>query len=164
MSTLGVELVELRARFQNLLPAPPQLVGGSRRNRLLAQQAGEIVGAARPLPGLDPARNVQNKATKACGFDSCAGADKRLVAPPLEVLGENGHSRSIRLAIRDRPHNALDEHIKFARWAEFLSDPLELGLHLLRLRTKKHVGEQRDSRPQTPKSDPHLVQSFWAAA
>src|SRR5262249_6796349 len=60
--------------------------------------------------------------------------------------------------------NALDEHIEFARWAQFLSDPLELGLHLLRLRTKKHVGKQRDSRPQTPKSDPHLVQPFGVAA
>src|SRR5262245_43311007 len=156
MSTRGVELVELRARLQNLLPAPPQLVGGSRHNRLLAQQADEIVGAARPLPGLDPARNVQNKITKACGFDSCAGAGKRLVTPPLEVLGENRHSRSIRLAIRDRPHNALDEYIKFARRAKFLSDPLELSLHLLRLRINKHVGKQRDRRPQTPKSYPHL--------
>src|SRR5262249_27824297 len=163
MSTLGVELVELRARFQNLLPAPPQLVGGSRRNRLLAQQAGEIVGVARPVAGFDPARGVENETTKACGFDGRAGAAKRLLTSSLEVLGENRHSRSIRLAIRDRPHNALDEHIKFACWAQFLSDPLELGLHLLCLRTKKHVGKQRDRRPQTPKSDPHLVQSFWVA-
>src|SRR5262249_11129315 len=74
------------------------------------------------------------------------------------------HSGSIRLAIRDRPRNTLDEHIKFARWAQFLSDPLELGLHLLRLRTNKHVGKQRDRRPETPKSDPHLVQSFGVAA
>src|SRR5262245_812760 len=36
MSTLWVELVELRARFQNLLPAPPQLVGGSTHNRLFS--------------------------------------------------------------------------------------------------------------------------------
>src|SRR5262249_32982545 len=46
MSTLGVEFAELRARFQNLLPAPPQLVGGSTDNRLLSQQAAEIVGVA----------------------------------------------------------------------------------------------------------------------
>src|SRR6516165_10868393 len=164
MSTLWVELVELRARLQNLLPASPQLVGGSRHKRLLAQQADEIVGAARPLPGLDPARNVENKITKACGFDGRAGAGKRLVTPPLDVLGQNRHSRSIWLAIRDRPRNALDEHIKFARWAQFLSDPLELGLHLLSLRIKKHVGKQRDRRPQTPKSDAHLVQSFGVAA
>src|SRR6516165_7396143 len=98
MSTLRVEPVQLRARFQNLLPAPPQLVGGSRHNRLLAQQAGEIVGAARPVAGLDPARNVQNKTMKGCGFDGPAGAGKRLVMPSLEVLGESRHSRSIRLA------------------------------------------------------------------
>src|SRR5262245_54749330 len=150
MSTLWVELVELRACFQNLLPAPPQLGGGTRHNRLLSQQAGEIVGAARPFAGFDPARSVENKTTKASRFDGCAGAGKRLLTSSLEVLGENRHSRSIRLAIRDRPHNALDEHIKFARWAQFLSDPLELDLHLLRLWTKKHVGKQRDRRPQTP--------------
>src|SRR5262249_40988685 len=164
MSTVWVELVELRTRFQNLLPASPQLVGGSTDNRLHSQQAAEIVGIARPVAGFDPARSVENETTKACGFDGRAGAGKRLVTPPLEVLGENGYSRSIRLAICDRPHNALDEHIKFARRAQFLSDPLELGLHFLRLRIKKHVGKQRDSRPQTPKSDPHLVQSFRVRA
>src|SRR5262249_14458228 len=92
------------------------------------------------------------------------GAGKRLVTPPLEVLGETRHSGSIRLAIRDRPRNTLDEHIKVARWAQFLSDPLELGLHLLRLRTNKHGRKQRDPRPQTAKSDPHLMQSFGVAA
>src|SRR5262245_19732963 len=160
MSTQWVELVELHARFQNLLPASPQLGGGSRHNRLLSQQAGGIVGTPRPVADLNPARSVENRTTKTCGFDSCAGAGKRLVTPSLEVLGESRHSRSIRLAIRDRPHNALDEHIKFARWAKFLSDPLELGLHLLRLRINKNVSKQRDRRPQTPKSDPHLVQSL----
>src|SRR6516225_5365762 len=117
MSTLGVELAELRARFQNLLPALPQLGGGSRHNRLLSQQAGRIVGAARPVAGLNPARSVENKTAKACGFDGRADAGKCLLMSSLEVLGENRHSRSIRLAIRDRPHNALDEHIKFARRA-----------------------------------------------
>src|SRR5262249_36857057 len=160
MSTLWVELLELRTRFQNLLPASPELVGGSTDNRLLSQQAAEIVRVARPVAGFDPARSVENETAKACGFHGRAGAGKRLLTSSLEVLGENCHSRSIRLAIRDRPHNTLDEHIKFARWAQFLSDPLELGLHLLRLRSNKHVGKQRDSRPQTPKSDPHLVQSF----
>ena len=48
--------------------------------------------------------------------------------------------------------------------AQFLSDPLELGFHLLRLRIKKHVGKQRDCCAQAPKSDPHLVQSLWIAA
>src|SRR5262245_43011245 len=96
MSTLGVELVELRARFQNLLPAPPQLIGGSRHNRLLSQQAAEIVGVARPVAGFNPARGVENKTTKACGFDGRAGAGKRLLTSSLEVLGENRHSRSIR--------------------------------------------------------------------
>src|SRR5262249_24390167 len=163
MSTRWVEFVELRARFQNLLPAPPQLGGGSRRSRLLSQQAGGIVCTARPVAGLNPARTIENKTTKTCGFDSCAGAGKRLLASLLEVLGENRHSRSIRLASRDRPHNALDEHIEFARRAKFLSDPLELGLHLLCLRINKHVSKQGDRRPQTPKSDPHLVQSFWVA-
>jgi SAM-dependent methyltransferase len=94
-----------------------------------------------------------------CGFDGRAGAGKGLLPSSLEVLGKNRHSRSIRLAIRDRPHNALDEHIKFARRTQFLSDPLELGLHLLRLRSKKHVGKQRDRCRQTPKSDPDLVQA-----
>src|SRR5262245_47730285 len=164
VSTLWVELVELRTRFQNLLPAPPQLVGGSTDNRLLSQQAAEIVGVARPVAGFNPARGVENKTTKACGFDGRAGAGKRLLTSSLEVLGENRHSRSIRLAIRDRPHNALDEHIKFARRAKFLSDPLELGLHLLRLRINKHVSKQGDRRPQTPKSDPHLVQSLGVPA
>src|SRR6516164_10350449 len=159
MSPLGVKLAELRTRFQNLLPASPQLVGGSIHNRLFSQQAGEIVGAARPVAGFDPARSVENKTTKACGVDGRAGAGKRFPTSSLEVVGENRHSRSIRLAIRDRPHNALDENIKFARWAQFLSDPLELGLHLLRLPIKKNVGKQRDRRPQTPKSDPRLVQS-----
>src|SRR5262245_33684692 len=164
MSTLWVELVEWCTRVQNLLPASPQLVGGSADNRLLSQQAVEIVGVARPVAGFDPARSVENKTTKACGFDGRTGAGKRLLTSSLEVLGENRHSRSIRLAIRDRPHNALDEHIKFARRAKFLSDPLELGLHLLRLRINKHVGKQRDRRPQTPKSDPHLVQSLGVPA
>src|SRR5262249_35489494 len=93
-----------------------------------------------------------------------AGAGKRLLTSSLEVLGENRHSRSIRLAIRDRPHNALDEHIKFARRAKFLGDPLELGLHVLRLRISKHLSKQGDRRPQAPKSDPHLVQSLRVAA
>src|SRR5262249_46628709 len=48
VSTLWVEPRELRTRFQNLLPASPQLVGGSTDNRLLAQQAAEIVVVARP--------------------------------------------------------------------------------------------------------------------
>src|SRR5262249_62128235 len=78
----------------------------------------------------------------------------------VSPLGKPRHSRSIRLASRDRPHNALHEHIEFARRAKFLSDPLELGLHLLRLRINKHVSKQRDRRPQTPKSDPPLVQSL----
>src|SRR5262245_20643254 len=117
VSTLWVELVELRTRFQNLLPASPQLVGGSTDNRLLSQQAAEIVGVARPVAGFDPARSVENETAKACGFDCRAGAGKRLLTSSLEVLGENRHSRSIRLAIRDRPHNALDEYIKFARRA-----------------------------------------------
>src|SRR5262249_61058215 len=56
MSTLWVELLELRTRFQNLLPASPQLVGGGADNRLLSQQAAEIVSAARPVAGFDPAR------------------------------------------------------------------------------------------------------------
>src|SRR5262249_59492611 len=51
VSTLWVELLEPRTRFQNLLPAPPQLVGGSTDNRLLSQQAAEIVGVARPVAG-----------------------------------------------------------------------------------------------------------------
>src|SRR5262245_1360415 len=164
MSTLWVELVELRTRFQNLLPASPELVGSSTDNRLLSQQAAEIVGVARPVAGFDPARSVEDETAKACGFDGRAGAGKRLLTSSLEVLGENRHSRSIRLAIRDRPHNALDEHIKFARRAKFPSDPLELSLHLLRLRINKHVGKQRDRRPQTPKSDPHLVQSLGVPA
>src|SRR5215472_9786106 len=91
---------------------------------LLSQQAAEIVGVARPVAGFDPARSVENKTTKACGFDGRAGAGKCLLTSSLEVLGENRHSRSIRLASRDRPHNALDEYIKFARRAKFLSDPL----------------------------------------
>src|SRR5262249_58000639 len=107
--------------------------------------------------------NVRTRTREAWGSDGGEGAGKRLAPPPREVLGENRHSGSIRLAIRDRPRNTLDEHIKFASWAQFLSDPLELGLHLLRLRTNKHVGKQRDRRPQTPKSDPHLIQSFGAA-
>src|SRR6516225_5521747 len=37
MSTLRVELLELCTRFQNLLPASPQLVGGGTDNRLLSQ-------------------------------------------------------------------------------------------------------------------------------
>src|SRR5262249_22575243 len=164
MSTLWVELLELRTRFQNLLPASPQLVGGSTDNRLLSQQAAEIVGVARPVAGFDPARSVKNKTTKACGFDDRAGAGKRLLTSSLEVLGDNRHSRPIRLAIRDRPHNALDKHIKFARRPKFLSDPLKLGLHLLRPRINKHVGKQRDRRPQTPKGDPHLVQSLGVPA
>src|SRR5262249_61133581 len=122
MSTLWVELVELRARFQNLLPAPPQLVGGGRHNRLLSQQAVEVVGTAGPVAGLNPARNLENKSTKACGFDCRARAGKRVFTSSLEVLGENRHSRSIRLAIRHRPHNALDEHIKFPAWAQFRTD------------------------------------------
>src|SRR6516162_10168333 len=130
MSTRWVELLELRTRFQNLLPASPELVGGSTDNRLLSQQAAEIVRVARPVAGFDPARSVENETAKACGFHGRAGAGKRLLASSLEVLGENRHSRSIRLAVRDRPHNALDEHIKLARRAKFLSDPLELGLHL----------------------------------
>src|SRR5262245_46832724 len=117
MSTLWVELLELRTRFQNLLPASPQLVGGGADDRLLSQQAAEIVSAARPVAGFDPARSVENETAKACGFDGRAGAGKRVLTSSLEVLGENRHSRSIRLAIRDRPHNALDEHIKFARGA-----------------------------------------------
>src|SRR5262249_61429376 len=76
--------------------------------RLLAQQASDIVGVGGPVAGSDPARSVESKTTKPCGFDSCGGADKRLVTPSLEVLGESRHSRSIRLAIRDRPHNALE--------------------------------------------------------
>src|SRR5262249_59639942 len=120
-------------------------------------QGGEIIGAARPLAGLNPAGSVENKTTKACGFDSRASAGKRLLTSLLEVLDENRHSRSIRPAIRDRPHNALDEHIKFAHWAQFLSDPLELGLHLLRLRPKKHVANHRHRPPQPPNTAPHLV-------
>src|SRR5262249_46455087 len=74
MSTLWVELRELRTRFQNLLPASPQLVGGSTDNRLLSQQAAEIVGVARPVAGFDPARSVENETAKACGFHGRAGA------------------------------------------------------------------------------------------
>src|SRR5262249_60256690 len=74
MSTLWVELRELRTRFQNLLPASPQLVGGSTDNRLLSQQAAEIVGVARPVAGFDPAPSVENETAKACGFHGRAGA------------------------------------------------------------------------------------------
>src|SRR5262245_37160321 len=76
MSTLWVELLELRTRFQNLLPASPELVGGSTDNRLLSQQAAEIVRVARPVAGFDPARSVENETAKACGFDGRAGAGK----------------------------------------------------------------------------------------
>jgi len=58
---LGVELAQLRTRFQELLPPPSQLVGGSADNRLLSQQAREIVRVARPVAGFDPACSVENK-------------------------------------------------------------------------------------------------------
>src|SRR5262249_43533361 len=87
MPPLGVELAQWRTRFQNLLPAPPQLVGGSAYNRLFSQQAREIVGVARPVAGLDPARSIENKITKARGFDCRPGARKGFLAPLLEVLG-----------------------------------------------------------------------------
>src|SRR6516162_10494418 len=164
MSTLWVELVEPRARFQNLLPAPSYLAGSSRHNRLFAQRAGETVGATRPVAGLDPAGSVENETTKARGFDGRTSAGERRLTSSLEVLGEHRHSRSVRLAIRDRAHDAPNEHIKFARGAQFLTDPLELGPHFRRLRIKEHVGKQRDCRPQTPKSNPHLMQSFRVAA
>src|SRR5262249_43535429 len=128
MPPLGVELAELRTRLQNLLPASPELVGGSTHNRLFSH-AGEMVGIARPVAGFDPAGSVENKTTKARGFDGRAGAGKRLLAFLLQIFREHGHSRSVGFAVCDRLHNAIDEHMKFARWAQLLSDPFELGLH-----------------------------------
>src|SRR6266511_3678112 len=164
MSTLWVEHVQLRPHFHNLLPASPQLVDGSRHNRLFSQRTREIVGTARPAASLDPGRRVENKIAKARGFDGRAGAGKGILASLLKLPRKQRRSWSIRLAVRDRPHNPLDEHVKFARRTQFLSDPSELGLHLLRLRIKKHVAKQRDCRPQAPQSNPHLVQSFCVAA
>src|SRR5262249_49606307 len=73
--------------------------------------------------------------------------------------GEKRHSRAIWFALRDRLHNARDEHIKLGRRGKFLRDPLELGLRLLRLRVKNHMGKQRDRRSQTPKRSQQLQQS-----
>ncbi len=164
MPPLRVELAALCTGFHKLLPAPQLLIGGSTDNRLLSQHAREIVGVARPVAGFDPAGSIENKTMKACGFDGGASPRKRLLASLLQVLGEDRHPRAIRFAVCDRLHDATDKDMEFARWTQLPSDPLELSLHLLRLRITKHVGEQRDCRAQAPKRDPHLVHALGVAA
>ena len=137
----GIEFAEARARFQNLFPASPQLVGGRAHDRLFSQQAGEVVGVAGPVAGFDPAGSIENKAAKAWRFDRRKGARKRLLPSLLDVLDENCHSRPIPPTVRQRLHDAADEHIKLARRAQFLRDPPELLFHLLRLRIVQHVGK-----------------------
>jgi hypothetical protein len=44
--------------------------------------------------------------------------------------------------VRQRFHDAADEHIKLARRTQFPRDPLELFLHRLGLRIMQHVGKQ----------------------
>jgi hypothetical protein len=41
-------------------------------------------------------------------------------------------------------HDPVDEHVNFARRAEFSSDPLEFVLHLICLPVGEHVGKQRN--------------------
>src|SRR5262245_26331333 len=109
MPPLGVELAQLRARFQELPPAPPQLIGSSADNRLFSQHAREIIGVARPVAGFDPARGIEDETTKACGFDGRTGTRKRFLAPLLEVFREHSHSRSVGFSVCDRLNNPTDE-------------------------------------------------------
>jgi hypothetical protein len=127
MSMLRVELVELRALFQKFSSS----VASALRRQ---QPQSAVVAVACPVADLNPSRGIEHKTPKACGFDGCLRTGKRLVTSLPEVFGENCHSRSVRLVVRDRLHNARDEHVKLARWAEFSGDPLEFGLHRLRLR------------------------------
>src|SRR5260370_42537921 len=107
---------------------------------------------------------MQTTARKGGGSAGGPRGRNRSLAALVEPPGEPRHSRSIGFAACDRPHNPTDEYMKLARWAQLLSDPLELALHLLRLRIKKHVGKQRDCRAQAPKRDPHLVHPLRVAA
>ena len=116
-----VERVELCSRVQNFPPALPQLLGSRDRNRVLSQRAGEIVTG--PVAGLDPGRAVENQITKARGFDRPGGAGNRVLTFLLKIPRENRHSRPIRLAVRDRIDDLLDEHVEFARGAQFRRAP-----------------------------------------
>jgi len=129
--------------FKKLLPASaaarrrqPRQSAVSRTKRVRSS------GVARPVASFDPARGIENKATKACGFDGRAGARKTLPRVLCwRSLARTATPGPLGFAACDRPHNPTDEYMKLARWAQLLSDPLELALHLLRLRIKKHVGQ-----------------------
>jgi hypothetical protein len=60
----------------------------------------------------------------------------------VSIFDEN--SRSIWLVSGDGRHDPVDEHVNFARRAEFSSDPLEFVLHLICLPVGEHVGKQRN--------------------
>src|SRR5262249_40373881 len=88
MSTLWVELVELCTRFQNLLPASPQLVGGSTDNRLLSQQAVEVVGAAGPVAGLKDLDTREERAVETIARRQPVGGDLRQIIGILRIANE----------------------------------------------------------------------------
>src|SRR6266702_3162798 len=159
----GIELVELCALFENLFPVPAQRCCGCGGNRPFTQRAGGRSVVMHPITGFDPGRSIENETTKTVGFDRRLGAGKCMLAFFSQVLGENRHAGSIRLAIRDRFHHPLEEHVEFARRRQFPADPFEFRLHPAGLRVSQHIGEERDRRAQPPQRDSRLVQPFRVA-
>src|SRR5258708_5914315 len=109
MPPLGVELAQLRTRFQKLLPASPQLVGGSPDTRLFWPEGCGCVGVAAPGAGYERARGREKKDKK--GFESAGGGGGQNLFLVYLVGARGGarHSRSIGFAACDRPHNPTDE-------------------------------------------------------